>query len=220
MAEWKAFSGEEFSRYSPLDQINRDNVKNLQVAWTWRFDNYGTATETLTTETTPLMVNGVLYFHRRSTAECHRGERRHRRNALDLSPGRRRALRSGAAQDSPWRRLLDRRQRPRAIFTATPGFNLVSLDAKTGQLVDSFGENGIVDMMKQMDDKSLDPVGKIGNSSPPVVIGNVVVDRPGLDSGWTREQGQRQARRECVRRSHRQEGLDLPHDSAQRRVRL
>ena len=43
MAEWKAFSGEEFSdHYSPLDQINRDNVKNLQVAWTWRFDNYGT----------------------------------------------------------------------------------------------------------------------------------------------------------------------------------
>ena len=29
--------------YSPLDQINRDNVKNLQVAWTWKFDNYGTA---------------------------------------------------------------------------------------------------------------------------------------------------------------------------------
>jgi glucose dehydrogenase len=30
--EWRAFSGEEFSHYSPLDQINRDNVKNLQVA--------------------------------------------------------------------------------------------------------------------------------------------------------------------------------------------
>src|SRR5688572_28279829 len=61
--EWRAYGFEEKStRYSPLDQITRENVKNLQVAWTWKFDNYGTAAETVTTETTPLMVNGVLYF--------------------------------------------------------------------------------------------------------------------------------------------------------------
>ena len=61
--EWRAYAGDERTdRYSPLDQINRDNVKSLQVAWTFRFDNFGTSTETLTTETTPLMVNGVLYF--------------------------------------------------------------------------------------------------------------------------------------------------------------
>ena len=41
---------------------SKDNVKNLQVAWTWKFDNFGTPAETVTTETTPLMVNGVLYF--------------------------------------------------------------------------------------------------------------------------------------------------------------
>jgi quinoprotein glucose dehydrogenase len=56
--QWRSYAGDERTdRYSPLDQINRDNVKNLQIAWTWRFDNYGTTTETLTTETTPLMVN-------------------------------------------------------------------------------------------------------------------------------------------------------------------
>src|SRR5688572_1131124 len=61
--EWRAYGAWEGStRYSALDQITRDNVQNLRVAWTWRFDNYGTATETLNTETTPLMVNGVLYF--------------------------------------------------------------------------------------------------------------------------------------------------------------
>src|SRR5688572_19906670 len=61
--EWRAYGAVEGStRYSPLDQINRDNVKNLQVAWTWKFDNFGTPAETVTTETTPLMVNGTLYF--------------------------------------------------------------------------------------------------------------------------------------------------------------
>ena len=60
--EWRAYSADEGStRYSPLDQITRDNVKNVQVAWTWKFDNFDTPAQTVTTETTPLMVNGGLY---------------------------------------------------------------------------------------------------------------------------------------------------------------
>ena len=32
--EWRAYGGTELStRYSPLDQLNRDTVKNLQLAW-------------------------------------------------------------------------------------------------------------------------------------------------------------------------------------------
>jgi hypothetical protein len=55
--QWRAYSADEGStRYSSLDQISKDNVKNLQVAWTWKFDNFGTPAETVTTETTPLMV--------------------------------------------------------------------------------------------------------------------------------------------------------------------
>jgi len=61
--QWRAYSADEGStRYSSLDQVTKENVKNLQVAWTWKFDNFGTPAETVTTETTPLMVNGVLYF--------------------------------------------------------------------------------------------------------------------------------------------------------------
>jgi hypothetical protein len=44
--EWRAYGSEEgSSRYSPLDQINRDNIKGLQIAWTWKFDNYGSRTK-------------------------------------------------------------------------------------------------------------------------------------------------------------------------------
>ena len=60
--EWKVWGGDPGStRYSPLDQINRDNVKNLKIAWIWRGDNFGSGPE-YKNETTPLMVNGVLYF--------------------------------------------------------------------------------------------------------------------------------------------------------------
>jgi hypothetical protein len=60
--EWRVYGGDaESTRYSPLDQVNRDNVKNLKIAWIWRSDNFGDGPE-YKCETTPLMVNGVLYF--------------------------------------------------------------------------------------------------------------------------------------------------------------
>src|SRR5687768_13165719 len=60
--EWRRTGGDGGStRYSPLDQITAQNVKSLQMAWTWRGDNYGSAPE-YKNETTPIMVDGVLYF--------------------------------------------------------------------------------------------------------------------------------------------------------------
>src|SRR3989442_389330 len=59
--EWRSYGGDESStRYSPLDQINRANVKDLKIAWTWKSDNFGSPE--FKNESTPLMVNGVLYF--------------------------------------------------------------------------------------------------------------------------------------------------------------
>ena len=57
--QWLSYSAENGSTgYSAADLINRDNVKNLQVAWSWKFDNFGATS----TEVTPLMINGILYF--------------------------------------------------------------------------------------------------------------------------------------------------------------
>ena len=41
--------------YSPLDTINKDNVKGLDVAWTWSLTNGAT-------ETTPIVHDGVLFI--------------------------------------------------------------------------------------------------------------------------------------------------------------
>ena len=44
--EWRAYAGDSYSqKYSPLDQINRDNVKNLRIAWRWKSDNFGPRAE-------------------------------------------------------------------------------------------------------------------------------------------------------------------------------
>src|SRR6266487_3768837 len=57
--QWLSYSADHGSTgYSALDLVNRDNVKNLQIAWSWKFDNFGATS----TEVTPIMVKGVLYF--------------------------------------------------------------------------------------------------------------------------------------------------------------
>ena len=140
--EWRAYGAEEAStRYSPIDQITRDNVKNLEVAWTWKFDNYGSAAQTATTETTPLMVGGKLYFtagQRRTViaADAGTGEtlwtwRPDEGARFDAAP---RKVHRGVAY---WSNGQEER-----IVVVTPGFQLVSLDAKTGRPVQGFGQGG------------------------------------------------------------------------------
>ena len=59
--EWPSYHRDLAStRYSPLDQITRDNVARLAVAWTWKPDSVSGALE-FKNENTPLMVGGVLY---------------------------------------------------------------------------------------------------------------------------------------------------------------
>lgn len=183
--EWKAYRADEGSTaYSAADQITRDNVRNLQVAWTWKFDNFGAgASETVTTETTPLMVDGVLYFTagaRRSVvaANAATGEtlwtwRPDEGRRFDEAP---RKVHRGVAY---WSDGRDAR-----IVVVTPGFQLVALDAKTGRPVPGFGQAGMVDLFTQLDnDTKLDPTGRIGNSSPPVIANDVIVVGPALTPG-------------------------------------
>ena len=40
--EWRAYAGEPGStKYSPLDQINKENAKTLRIAWRFKTDNLG-----------------------------------------------------------------------------------------------------------------------------------------------------------------------------------
>jgi quinoprotein glucose dehydrogenase len=180
--EWRAYGGDSgSSRYSPLDLINRDNFKNLQVAWTWKFDNFGGGTS----QTTPIMVNGVLYFtvgQRRTVVAVNPGTgetlwtwRPDEGARFDQAP---RKVTRGV---SYWTDGTDAR-----IITVTPGFQLVALNAKTGVPVRGFGQDGVVDLFTHLDlTIPGDPTGKIGNSSAPVVSNDVIVIGPALTQGGT-----------------------------------
>ena len=59
--EWPAYGGDLGStRYSPLDQIDRSNVGDLEIAWRWSARNFGPTPEN-NYRATPIMVKGVLF---------------------------------------------------------------------------------------------------------------------------------------------------------------
>src|SRR5258708_39162429 len=66
--EWRAYAADNAgTKYSTLDQINRDNVKALRIAWRQSalprdLARFGGKVKTVNFENTPLMVNGLLYL--------------------------------------------------------------------------------------------------------------------------------------------------------------
>src|SRR6266550_7945699 len=70
--DWKVYGGgSESIRYSTLDQINRENVQKLQVAWT--FDT-GDTFEGSEMQCNPIIVHGALRYN--TGAAGHRARRR------------------------------------------------------------------------------------------------------------------------------------------------
>src|SRR5258705_13499588 len=54
--DWPVYGGAaEGGHYSPLAQINKTNVKQLQVAWTFDTEENGGL------QTSPIVVHGILY---------------------------------------------------------------------------------------------------------------------------------------------------------------
>jgi len=177
------------SRYSPLDQINAGNFKDLEVAWRFKTDNLGTRPE-FKLEGTPLMVKGVVYAT---------GGTRRSVVALDAKSGEIiwvHAEREGARAVAAPRQLsgrglsywTDGKGDDRILYVTT-GYRLVALNAKTGTRISSFGKDGIVDMKvgalvgkgEQIDLET----GEIGLHSTPTVAKDVVIVGSSFREGLT-----------------------------------
>src|SRR5690348_1064887 len=185
--EWPSYAADlAGTRYRPLDQINASNFNDLEIAWRIKTDNFGDRPE-YKLEGTPLMVNGVLY----ATAGS-------RRAVIALDPGTGELLwihgehegkRGGAAP----RQLSGRGLaywsdgKEERILYVTPGYRLICLNAKNGQLVSSFGKDGVLDL-KLDDDQDIFPdlvTGEIGIQSAPVVAGNTIIIGAAFREGMT-----------------------------------
>ena len=137
--EWRTYGGDLASRrYSPLDQINAANFSTLEVAWRFKTDSLGPRPE-FNLQATPLMVGGRLFL----TAGTRRAA-----VALDAATGEMlwmHSLNEGERGAAAPRQLSGRGlsywtdgQNERILYV-TPGYQLVALDARTGDRISGFG---------------------------------------------------------------------------------
>jgi quinoprotein glucose dehydrogenase len=175
--DWPYYHGSETSlRYSPLDQINAENVADLEIAWRFSTENFGPSAD-FVNPSTPLEVDGVLYANIASTRnvvalDAKSGQvlwlwRSQEGDRFDNAP--RKGAGRGVAfwSDGDETRVID----------VTPGYQLVSLNAETGIPDPAFGDNGIVDLylgLRNVDDPRY-PYPDIGLSAPPLVMNDVIV---------------------------------------------
>jgi quinoprotein glucose dehydrogenase len=135
--EWPAYGGGPAQmRYSSLRQINRANVKQLQVAWTYD------SGETGGLQTQPVVVDGVLYAytpsHKTFAVRAATGELLWTFDSHIQGRGPNRGVVYWASGD-------DKR-----IFAAVDQY-LYALDARTGTPIPAFGDNGRIDLRRDLD---------------------------------------------------------------------
>jgi quinoprotein glucose dehydrogenase len=183
--EWVSYAADvRGTRYMPLDQIDASNFSKLELAWRFSTNNLGPRPE-FVLQGTPLMIGRTLY----ATGG---GGNRRAIVAIDAKTGEllwKHGIDEGARAEAAPRRLsgrglaywTDGRGDERVIYV-TIGYRLVSLNAKTGQPIPSFGKDGIVDLkVGVMTHASGKPEqidlekGEIGLHSAPTIAGDVII---------------------------------------------
>ncbi len=175
---WANHSGDKGSRkYSPLDQINAENVNRLGVAWRWSSpDNEiverHPGLRPFIFEATPINPDGVLYtatsLSQVAAVDPVSGQTRwvfDPQTYLNPAPGNVGFTNRGVAYWS------DGNQK--RVYVATGDAYLISLNAETGRPDPDFGVGGRVDLTRDL----RRPVERkeYGVTSPPVVCASVVV---------------------------------------------
>ena len=195
---WRYWGGDAGqTRYAPLDQINAENFSKLEVAWTWRGDNFGPSADNIL-RATPIYAEGKLF----SVAGA-------RRTVVAIDPATGETLWTWRMKPTKrWERSMrqnygkgvayERVEGRGRIYVVDPGFYLIALDAETGRPIPGFGKDGIVDLLADLgypyngENGLVDTLGNITNSSPPIIVNGVVI------VGNSHEQGYYQTKKEYV----------------------
>ena len=177
MVEWRYVGGEQsHTKYSAVDDINLTNVDQLEIAWEWEpgelpLEEFGTRPGSF--EATPLMIDNVVYLSTMYTRVV----------ALDADTGEElwafdpEAYRTGPRGAGPggfkhrgvavWGSGDDMR-----IFLNSRD-SLYALDAKTGELIRPFGDNGKVLLTEGFPNEVTRE--EFDQTSPPVVFEDLVI---------------------------------------------
>jgi quinoprotein glucose dehydrogenase len=176
VVEWPYYGGDQGGmRHSTLTDINAGNVNRLHQTWQWKhwdtpLEAHGTVPGQF--EATPLMLDGTLYVTTPYNSIA----------ALDAETGRERWRFDGAAYElgqvlsgSGWklRGTAVWRDGGQLRLFLNSRHRLFQLDARTGEPVAAFGNNGQVSLTEGL--ARMSDIRHATQSSPPVVYGNLVI---------------------------------------------
>lgn len=146
---WAVYLGDKHSsQYSPLTQINKENVKNLKVAWTYNSGDADHEKNRTQIQCNPLIIDGILYGSSPKLKFF----------ALNAETGKEiwtfdpfddqeyKAFGMGVNRGLAF--WTDGQQK-RLLVTAGPF--IYAINAETGNLIPDFGANGKVDMHDGLD---------------------------------------------------------------------
>src|SRR6187431_1845126 len=182
-SDWTHYGGNAAShKYSPLDQINKDNVGKLAIAWRWASpDNAVVEANPMARPggyaDTPLMVKGVLYTVTSlgQIAAINPGTGQ---TIWSVGPGNLGYVHRGLAYWSDGK--IDR------LLLGTHDAYLISVDAKTGAPDKSFGDGGRIDLMGTL--AHAVRATNYSVSAAPVVCKDVVVVGASIHDGPTHKE--------------------------------
>ncbi len=176
MVEWPFYGGDQGgSKYSTLADINPKNVAQLHLSWTWQpgeseLPEYGTRPGMF--ENTPLMIDNVLYlstpYNRVAALNAETGEL-----IWSYDPEAYKLGQPANGTGYVHRGVAAWRDGGKLRIFMNSRYRLICLDAATGKVVNSFGDNGVVDLSQGL----IWPINKLHytETSPPVVYKNIVI---------------------------------------------
>jgi quinoprotein glucose dehydrogenase len=155
---WTGYgNGADNSRYFASTRINKSNVTQLQVAWTYPFGETGG---------NPIVARGVIYGRGRNGSIV----------AVDAKTGKelwvREKMNGMSSRGMMYWESRDGRNQ-RLIFPMNS--LLQELDAKTGKSITAFGINGAVDLRVGIDGRDPETIGSIQSQTPGEVFENLVI---------------------------------------------
>jgi quinoprotein glucose dehydrogenase len=178
--DWPAYSSDKAStKYSSLEQINKDTVGKLQIAW--RVSGVPAELKAIwpdanapgNWQNTPIMVDGLVYMSSGVGTVVALDPATGKVVWFDIPPHEdgKPAPRGGSTRGvAYWKNGPGNTV---ARIFAMQGPNLIALDAKTGKRIVDWGTNGAIDLVKVGYDRG--GVTGYRNSSGPIVVRDVVI---------------------------------------------